>query len=224
MRKVLGFIWGLFKNNLVLKIMALFFAIVLWSYVLSETNPARDKVLPEVPITYTHQEQLDAQDLAISRSLSEQLEKVSVRVKVSQNYIKYLTPNSVQLTVDLSKINDIGEWTLDISATSANSNCTVVEVNPSTVTLTVDRKVTRTLPVAMEVAGSVTSGYYASDPVPEPDTVTLSGARADLENASSAVCAVDISGLTSWIKKSWCDILDSEGNARIRAYSETCLR
>ncbi len=70
MRKVLGFIWGLFKNNLVLKIMALFFAIVLWSYVLSETNPARDKVLPEVPITYTHQEQLDAQDLAISRSLS----------------------------------------------------------------------------------------------------------------------------------------------------------
>ena len=46
--KALKFIWGLLKNNLVLKIMAILFAVVLWSYVLAETNPVREKPLDGV--------------------------------------------------------------------------------------------------------------------------------------------------------------------------------
>lgn len=206
------FIWGLIKNNLVLKIMAILFAVVLWSYVLSETNPVRERVQPDVSVTYQNEEQLEANGLAISQSLSEIVQEVNVRYEVNQSDLKYLSSSPITATVDLSKVNGKGELELEIRATGAN--CRVIEVSPATVKLTVEDYVSKTLPVAVNVTGSAAEGYYASDPVAEPDVVTLFGASGDLAMASSAVCNIDLTGLTEWNKKSMdVTILDSEGNA-----------
>lgn len=211
MKKALNFIWGLFKNNLVLKIMALLFAIILWSYVLAETNPVRERVLPDVRVTYQNQEQLEANGLAISQSLSDIIEEVNVRYEVNQSNLKYLGPNPITATVDLSKITAKGELELEIRATGPN--CQVIEVSPSTVKLTVEDYVPKELPVAVNVTGDVANGYYASEPIAMPDVVTLYGASSDLMMASSAVCNIDLTGLTEWNKKSMdVTILDSEGN------------
>ena len=211
--KALKFIWGLVKNNLVLKIMAILFAVVLWSYVLAETNPVREKPLDGVPVSYLYADQLDAQDLAISESLSNWVETVDVRVKVNQSYVRSVTSEAVRATVDLSKINGAGEKTLEINVVPTNTYCQIVDYSPKTVTLTVDAKVDRTIPVAFDVTGSVPAGYYVGDPVAEPDSVTLTGASSDIEMVSRAVCTVDIGGLTAWDKQSMdVAILDSEGN------------
>ena len=213
MKKVLNFIWGLLKNNLLLKIMAVLFAIVLWSYVIAVTNPVREKPLENVAVSYDFS-QLDVNDLAISKSQTDLVETVNVKVKVNQSYLNTLTNEAVKVTVDLSGITSPGERTLDINVIPADSNCTVVDWSPKTVTVTVDTKVERTIPVALEVTGSVPDGYYAGPAAAAPDSVMLSGAEMDLENASSAVCPVDISDLTVWNKKSMgVTILDSEGNA-----------
>jgi YbbR domain-containing protein len=213
MKKVLTFIWGMLKNNLLLKVMAVLFAVVLWSYVIALTNPVREKPLNDVAVRYDFG-QLDANGLAISNSETELVLTVDVKVKVNQSYLKTLTNEAVKVSVDLTAVTGTGEKTLNINAVATNpASCTVVDWSPRTVTLTVDRKVNRTIPVAMEVVGSVPDGYYASDPVAEPDTVTISGASADVEKASRAVCSVDVSGLMSWEKKSMdVMLLDSEGN------------
>ena len=39
MKKFFNALWGIFRNNLLLKVMAILFAVILWSYVLSETKP-----------------------------------------------------------------------------------------------------------------------------------------------------------------------------------------
>lgn len=211
MKKVLLFLWGLLKNNWLLKIMALLFAIVLWSYVLTDTNPVREDVLNNVPVTYKNAGQLDTNDLAISKSLSEQIEAANVRVEFNQSDRKYISNSSVTLTVDLSKIPGPGEWELKIEP--VGTKCEVLEVSPSTVKVYVDENIDRTLSVDMETTGAVAAGYYAGDPVAEPDTVTISGARVDVEKASRAVCNVDVSGIISWDKQTLdVAILDREGN------------
>ena len=212
MKKALNFIWGLFKNNLVLKIMAVLFAVILWSYVLAETDPVRERVQPDVLVTLQNQEQLEANGLAISQSLSKLVEEVNVRYEVNQSDLKDLGPTPITATVDLSQITGKGEVELKIEA--SGPNCRVIEISPSTVTLTVEDYVPKDLPVAVNVTGSVADGYYASVPVVIPEVVTLFGARGDLDMASSAVCNIDLTGLTEWNKKSMdVTILDSEGNA-----------
>ena len=52
MKKALKFIWSLLRGHLMLKIMALVFAVILWSYVLTDINPARTRVIEDVRIKY----------------------------------------------------------------------------------------------------------------------------------------------------------------------------
>lgn len=211
MKKALNFIWGLLKNNLLLKIMAVLFAVILWSYVLAETNPTRERVVPDIPVRYDSEAVLNTHNLAISkRSLSELL-KVDVRVRVSQNNLDLIDKNSVDVYIDLSDISSPGEYTFDIEATPV-STCQVVEVSPKSVTLTIENFVTRTLPVSVNTSGSVAGGYYAGAAVAQPDAVTIAGAQGDVELAGRAVCDIDLTGLTKWDKKSMeVTILDAQG-------------
>ena len=211
MKKVLNFIWGLLKNNLLLKIMAVLFAVVLWSYVLAQTNPMRERTLNDIPVNYD-EAVLQDNGLAISYTLSNIVETVDVRVEVEQNSAKYVTETNVTANVKLSNVTSTGKLTFEIEATSPYG--TVVEVSPKTVTLNIDQYIARSLPVLPDITGSVADGYYAGDPVFEPDVVTISGAASDVNLASSALCSIDLSGLTEWSKKSMdVTILDGDNKA-----------
>jgi YbbR domain-containing protein len=212
MKKVFSFIWRMLRGNLVLKVMALLFAVILWSYVLTDINPPRERVMDDIKVRFSNADELRAKGLDISGSLSDVLDTVDIRLEVRQSDLKYLSDQNVRATVDLSTINGPGPRTLKISATTTYGQ--VLEVNPPTVDLYVDSYETRTIPVNVEVTGSVPEGYYASDPEISPGVVTISGASVDVEKAAGAVCTIDLNGLTEGFNKSVeVQLLDSDGNA-----------
>jgi YbbR domain-containing protein len=193
-----------------LKIMALLFAVILWSYVLAEINPPRERILQDIPVRYQNMEDLTAKNLAISGSLSDMPESVDILVEVNQSDIKYLSDENIEAYVDLSMINSTGERTLRIKTTPRRVQ--VLKVYPSEVTLYTDAYVTRTVPVNIDIIGNVPSGYYASIPVITPNVIGISGARVDVEKVESAVCTIDLNGLTQGYNKSMeVTLLDSRG-------------
>lgn len=211
MKRALEFVWRVLRSNLLLKIMSLFFALILWSYVLSETNPARERVMPDIKVHYDNIEELKAKGLDISGDLADVLDTVDVRVEVSQNNLKYLTDNSVRAYVDLSTVNGPGEHTLEVRATVERGQ--ELEVSPRYVTLHVSNYETKTVPVNVNVTGSVPSGYYAGTPEITPGVVTISGASVDVDKVASAVCSVDLNGLTDSYNMSVpVQLLDADGN------------
>ena len=68
------------KSDLTLKIFSVIIAIVLWSYVTSESevNPDISKEYRNIPVTYTNKTALDRQDLVIMEP-----EEATVSVKVT---------------------------------------------------------------------------------------------------------------------------------------------
>ena len=193
-------LWGLFRNNLLLKIMALLFAVILWSYVLTATNPPRERTVSDVTVRYENTEELRAKGLAISGSLSDALDEVDIKVEVKQNEVRYLSDENVEAYIDLSTINGTGECTLKVSAQTTYGE--VLSVTPSKVKLVIEDYVTKTVPVNVEVTGSVPSGYHASDPVVSASVVSISGARGDVEKVASSVCEISLDGLTEGYNKS----------------------
>ena len=211
MKKVLEFVWRLLRSNLLLKIVSLFFAVVLWSYVLTQTNPTREQGFADIPVRYANQEVLSAQNLTISGSFSDVLDMVDVRIEVNQNDIKWLSRGSVDAYVDLSAINGAGKYKLPVQAKPNVGQA--VEISPAYVELTVYPYKTRQVPVNVNMTGSVADGYYAMTPEITPNVVTISGASVDVDRVSSAVCDIDLSGLTEGYNKSVpIRLLDSEGN------------
>ena len=211
MKNFLGKLWGVFRNNLLLKIMAILFAVILWSYVFSETDPMRIRVVPDVAVRFENTEELRAKDLAISESLSDVLNEVSVRVEVRQNEVKYLDAENIDAYVDLSKINGTGPYTLEVRAKSEYGEA--VDVSPSKVDVYVDDYIIRDIPVDVDVTGRVPDGYYADEPVITPGVINVSGARVDVEEVASSVCKIDLDGLTEGYEKSIVvTLLDDNGD------------
>ena len=211
MKKVFEFVWRLLRSNLLLKIVSLFFAVVLWSYVLTQTNPTREQSFADIPLRYASQEVLSAQNLAISGSFSDVLDLVDVRIEVNQNDIKRLSRATVDAYVDLSVINGPGTYKLTVQAKPNVGQA--VEISPSVVELTVYSFKTRQVPVNVNMTGSVANGYYAMAPEISPGVVEISGASVDVNKVASAVCDIDLAGLTEGFNKSVpIRLLDSEGS------------
>ena len=210
MKKLLKALWGLLRNNLVIKIMAVLFAVILWSYVLAEENPVRERAIPDVPVRYEHMEDLKANGFAIVGGLSEALKSVDVRVELKQSELNNARAENVQAYIDLSAINSVGTRKLEVSAQFDYGE--VIAKSPGFVTLEIDKYATKTVPVNVNVVGSIPNGYYAAAPEITPDLIEISGARSDVDKVVSAVCTVDLTGRTDGYNKSVdVDLLDSAG-------------
>lgn len=198
------------RKNLVLKIMALLFAVILWSYVLAETNPQREIIVDDIPVRYTNTSELMSKGFDISDSLSEVIENVNVRVEVRQSELKDVSRDNVRAFVDLSTVNRRGYNVLTITAQTTYGR---VISSPETVTLYIDDYVTKQIPVKFVEAGSVAQGYYADTPVINPNIINISGPRIDVEKVANAVCVAELDGLTEGYSRSVdVELLDKEGN------------
>ena len=210
MKRFLSALWRMIKSNWVLKIMSILFAIILWSYVIAENDPLRTREIEDVTVRYSNTEELSAKDLTISGSFSDILSTVNVKVEVKQNEIRYLSNQNVFAYVDLSVIDDTGDYDLDITATSSYGE--VLSVTPSQISLHIDDLVTRMVPVRVVTSGDVADGYYAMDPVVSPEVVSITGARADVEQVVRSVCYVDLTGRSESFKESVeVELIDANG-------------
>ncbi len=214
MKTVLKTIWNVVKSNPVMKIMAVLFAVILWSYVLAEENPVRTRTVTDVPVRLENYAQLTDKKLEISKSLSEALGDVNVKVQVKQSEMKNLVKENIDVYVDLSTVNGPGDHLLTIKAKpNGIVSAQVLEISPETITVHVDKFMSKPVPVEVNTIGSVPDGYYANEPEIAPTTVDIKGAQTDVQNVASAVCNVDLTGLTEGFSKNMeIDLLDYNGN------------
>jgi YbbR domain-containing protein len=212
MKTVLKAIWNALRSNLVMKIMALLFAVILWSYVLSIINPERTRTVPDIPVRYENMGHLTDNQFQISKSLSDELGNVKVSVVLKQSELKTFSAKNIDAYVDLSYVTGPGDYPLQVQAKLIGVNGHVQDI-PVTVNVHVDRYIPKPVPVAVKTIGSVPDGYYASIPEITPTTVEIKGAQTDVEKVASAVCNVNLTGLTEGFSQNMeIDLLDYEGN------------
>lgn len=213
MKRILHMILKIFKGNLHLKIMAILFAFILWSYVMAGTNPDRPKTVNNVGVRMMYTEELKAKGLVIDQELSELVENVRIEVEAGIDSHKYISANTLNATVDLSEINQTGEVELKIIPTSAVSGVTIKSVSPSTIKLSVDKLVTREIPIECVLEGTAPEGYYVGTPVLSSNFVEVSGPEQRLNKIAKAVCSVPVNELTADVRASYLlTMLDESGN------------
>ena len=203
-----------FSRNLALKIISLFFALILWSYVLNVENPSREKILRNIPVTFLGEDKLNNQQQLMVRGAKEDiLKNVNVVITIPARMYGDVTAENVVAVADLSDIATAGEHTVRIEASIPSiSDATVLSVSPNTLNVEIDVIRKRTIPVEVQYTGTLPDGYWRSDAELIPTTISLTGAASDLEKISTAVCEIDLDGRTTSMYDSKRVILmDSEG-------------
>jgi YbbR domain-containing protein len=211
MKKVLHFLTGIIKNNFWMKIAALAFAAALWVFVIAETNPPRMKDFDNIPVSFVGVQELNDNGLTSVEDLSQLLSSADATVDAQTDELKYLTDESITLTVDLSGITTPGIYTLPLRGKSTAGNVTATD--PSSVTVTIEDIVSTVLPVEVQLVGDKNENLYYGEPTLSNNTVTVSGARSNVETFAKAVCYLDIEDLTGPVTESKSTvIMDSSGN------------
>jgi len=189
------------KRDLLYMAISLFFAVVLWIYVLNAENPSREKIVRQVQITFSGEDKMNTnQNLMIKGDRTQYLGEATVIVSVPASKYADVTNETVRAAIDLSQITEPGEHIINVSAAvSGVSGVSVLSVSPSEVSIEVDEIRERNIPIEVQFEGEVPAGYWFSGTTVTPALLTLSGPYSELSKIDKAVCRIDRSLLTKSI-------------------------
>ena len=187
----------LLTKNWGYKLIALVFAVVVWVYVFSNPETTRDKIIKDVPITFTGEAAMNSErGLVLTGSGESQQKTATVTVSVNTGNFSNVRSDNVRAVVDLSGVTEAGTHTLRVN-TSVPSYAKVTNITPSVMSVTADELAARTIPVTPQYLGSVAEGYWNGAVELNPSSISVSGPLSEIEQISKAVCYIPLDGVTS---------------------------
>jgi len=172
-------------------------AILTWSaLVASDGTLTREKVFPYVAVGVTGESTLKSRGFIVMDDIRELVPGVRLSVEVAQQSYSRVSGTSYNPHFDLSKITDAGENTIPISFSSTLYG-PVLSCEPDSVTVNVERYMTRRIPVVLELVGFAPDDVYLDSHRIDPNMLSVSGPQSQVSKVARAVAKLDLSGLSA---------------------------
>lgn len=201
------------KNKIMTLLLSLLIAFGLWTYVITVENPESDNTYHNIPVVFMNEEALTQRGLMLT---SDSELEVDLHLSGNRKELNKLYPSDITITLDLSKIYGAGKHELGYSigypGDIPQGAFTVLSKNPSAITVTVERQVSKPVPVIVKYEGAVAEGYFADmeNTSLEVQTVNVTGPASIMENIKQAVVNVNIEGVTQTFSQAYTYILCDE--------------
>ena len=212
-REVLKKILLSFKRNWGLKLVSLFFALLLWNYVIVTVDPIRTVTYGSVAMEpASGMATLNSLDLTVKGDIAAYLKNVSVTIDLHRKEQQGFTKDNIRAWIDLSGISTEGKHDLKVNVQATRG--TVKSWSPQTISVTVERLETIEVPVSIATTGVLPADYWMGEASVSPATLKISGAMSEVEKVRKAVVQIPLSGLKSdFSSSSDFSLLDADGLA-----------
>lgn len=138
--------------------------------------------------------------LALAATLRKNVE---IRVKGSRSAVSDLSSRNIVYRLDLSGVRTgIQTIQLQKEAVSLPANVSIEAFNPSYITVQIDRRMEKRLPVVLDLVGRPTAGFYLADSEAIPPTAVISGPESLLAPlAAVRTQPIEIGGATGTFQR-----------------------
>ena len=207
-------------NRFVSALLSLVVAFGLWMYVVNNVSMEQERTYRNVQVVLEGESVLRERNLMI---ISDMDLEVQVDLKGNRKDLNNLNSSNLTLTANLDGIYDPGEYQLGYSVGTPgnvpNGAVTVMNKQPSTVTVVVAERISRSIPVKVDYIGEAAEGFIADKPQAELDhqEVTITGPRQVVEQIDHAYISVDCTERTETITESYRFVLQDENNKPVDA-------
>lgn len=202
------------KSDITIKIFALLIAIILWSYVMGIEDPEKTTKIRNVPVTLTNLSALDRQNLKIMNPQEPTVNvEIAGRKSEIDKFIKSYDKN-ILVQVDISGYDE-GQVKVPVTVGLLNQglNIRLVSTEPREILFTIEKIITKNLPVEVETIGNLPSGYVLGDISIRPQNVLVEGPRTWVNEVTDVIATVDLANRTMSESNSFpIKIVDSKGN------------
>lgn len=204
---------NMLTRRLLLKLISLLIAIVLWTYIVSNTSTLTNtKVIRNLSVTSPAVNSLSS-SLAVATDFTDAYRSaVTVEVSVPQNYYADFSEKNVKVTLDYSSIRTAGVYNLPLIATTTHGE--VKRITPSTVSVVIEELDSCEFPLEIDL-NHVNDGDYWYDmdnAVMMLEQINVSGPASLVQSVEHAVVDVDVGGSVSAVDRSFKIVLLDEQN------------
>lgn len=179
------------SHNLGLKILAIIFSIILCNVIITQSNPTRRTTVNNVPITFTGLETLRQNNLTLSMESAQKVMTATVSLNVRLQEMSRVSADRVTATADLAMISQPGVYDIGITVTSGLG--AVFSRNPEKISVTVERLISKTVPVIIKTVGEMPDGYSISSSSLTPNYVVVTGPESVVGRVYEAIVTADVS-------------------------------
>ncbi|MFH1453881.1 MAG: CdaR family protein [Armatimonadota bacterium] len=161
------------RKNINLKLLSLFFAVLLWIYVCFYQNPLSE-VLARVDVVDVKIKNVPANLIVLDMP-----KKVTLKVKGVPKIISSIKPDKFDVYMDLADKKLGSNWVY--IKVNSPSGVDVVDVNPKRVKIMLDEKEKRFFPVESKPVGSLPPSYSLEKILIDKDTAVIEGPSTILD-------------------------------------------
>lgn len=181
---------GFYSNNLIIKIVCLFLAIFLWSFVMENKNPVVTKDIPVIGVEYRGVDKLREDGRVI---ISPKAPTISMRVEGRRNTITKMKNSEIKAFVDVKSIK-VDSETLPIEL-SLPQGVNVVDQSDETLLVKTETVDTVKFPIRIMKVGDLPDNVGVDSIKLDPQEITVSGAKTYLNSIDYASVKIDQSNI-----------------------------
>ena len=171
---------------------ALAISVILWVIFTAEENPVREDFFgAEIPVETSRL----GDGLVVSRMSPS---TVRVRIAAPRDTWESLSTDNFRVVVDLFAVG-VGLHEIPINAIRSDSSVRILATDPETVTVALEQRKEKEVPVRVNLAGSPPQGYDYHPPKFLPDIVTVIGPASKVELVDSVWVDVELDGAESTV-------------------------
>ena len=179
-----------------LMLVSLLVAVLTWSaLVTTDLTLTRPKFFQNVPVNVTNESTLKSRGYIVMDDIKELVPSVRLTVEVTQQNYSRVTSTSYNPHFDLSKVEGVGQNTIPVSFSSQLYG-PVIDCTPDSVTVNVERYMTRRVPVVVELVGFADENVYLDSYRTDPNMLSVSGPQSLVTKVARAVAKLDVSTLS----------------------------
>ena len=189
------------KNKLFAALLSVLVAFALWLYVITVVSPGSEETFYDIPVSLQGEALLESNGLMI---VSQEIPSVTLKLSGNRTDLNQLNPSNIRIVVDLSKIYEAGtanlRYTPYYPGSIAEDAVTEQSRYPDTITLEVEQKIKKDVPLNVVYSGKLQQNFVAdtekvelTNSVGEPiSTVQVSGPKSVIDKIAQAVIEVDL--------------------------------
>lgn len=181
---------GFYSNNLIIKIVCLFLAIFLWSFVMENKNPVVTKDIPVISVEYRGVDKLREDGRVI---ISPKAATISMRVEGRRNTITKMKNSEIKAFVDVKSIK-VDSETLPIEL-SLPQGVNVADQSDETLLVKTETVDTVKFPIRIMKVGDLPDNVEVDSIKLDPQEITVSGAKTYLNSIDYASVKIDQSNI-----------------------------
>ena len=190
------------RNKLGSILLSITIAFGLWLYVVTNVSVEDDRTYHDIPVSFEGEIALEERGLMITSGTDA---SVDLRLHGARENLNKLNNANIAVKVNLAGIYDVGQVDVDYDISypgDVPSNAfTELSKNPSFITLVVEERVKKEVPVTIDFTGSVPEDYLCDvdNALLDNPVIHIAGPASVVDRIEQAVISLDLEGRTETV-------------------------